>query len=210
MWNTGDDLRRPYGVVMSARTDDQFVDRMIDKLFVAQDRRPDDLGDIDVAALPSFERGLLVIVGLVTQFIEAYKMEPVQVHQLAQQCRRLNQSDPWLDMSAGQEVTSRQVILKGAKSETAYLHGEALIVAERLPEGVRRDLHESGMGLGQILRHRRVETHGELLWCGTESGEPQTSDARPDRPTINKTYRFICDGSPIILITERFPPPQGS
>ena len=195
---------------MSARTDEsQFVCSMIDSLFIAQDRRPDHLCDIDVAALSDFERGLLVIVGLVTQFIEAYKMEPIQIHQLRQESRRLNQDEPWLEVSAGEEVIARHVILKGARSESLYLHGETIIVGERLPRAVRRDLYESSMGLGQILRHRRVEMHGELLWCGTENVTrvQDLSDSRANHPTINKTYRLICDGSPSILITERFPPP---
>ena len=188
----------------------QFGSSLIDALFIEQDRRPEHLGDIDVEALTPFERGMLVVVGLVTQFIEAYKMEPIEVSQLAQGCRRLDSEDPWLEARAGLEVISRQVILRGGRSGTSYLHGEALIAAERLPEAVRHDVQESNMGLGQILRHRRVETHAELLWCGTEqvSIAPESLGSREDRPVICKTYRFICEGSPAVLITERFPPPQ--
>ncbi len=186
----------------------QFGRRIFDDLFIAQSRRPDHLGDIDVETLTPFERGILVVVGLVTQFIEAYKMEPIEVSQLWQGSQRLNSDDPWLEARAGQEVISRRVILKGGRSGTPYLEGEALIVAQRLPEAVRQDLQESNMGLGQILRRRRVETHGELLWCGTEQVQGPASSGE-DRLTIDKTYRFICDGSPAILITERLPPPPG-
>ena len=44
---------------------------MIDDLFVAQDSRPAQVQPVTLGSLAPIDRGLLVIVGLVTQFIEA-------------------------------------------------------------------------------------------------------------------------------------------
>ena len=194
---------------MSSEAD--FGPRLLSDLFIAQDRRPDHLSDIDLTSLTPFERGWLVMVGLVTQLIEAYALEPVQVRQLWQDRRAMSADDEWLQVEAGHEVISRQVLLTGARTARAYVHGEALIVSDRLPVEVQEDLYNSKMGLGQILQHRNIETRGELLWCGLENVAevPEPFGSSKERPAISRTYRFIHQGAPAVLITERFQPPVG-
>lgn len=189
----------------------EFGPELIRSLFIAQDRRPENLTDIDLASITPFERGLLVMVGLVMQLIESYMLEPVQVRQLWQDRRAMSANDEWLEIEAGHEVILRQVLLSGARTARAYVHGEATIVGDRLPVEVQDDLYESKMGFGQILQHREVEIRGELLWCGLENVAevPEPFGSKSDRPAITRTYRFIHQGKPAVLITERFQPPIG-
>ena len=180
---------------------------LIADLYAAQDRRPAHLGPLDPATLTPFQRGLLAIVGLVTQFIEAYKLEPVVVRTLSQEAITLPDADAWMELAEGAEVVSRRVLLMGEHSSTPYVYGEARVAEERLDKTVGQDLYNSPLGVGRILRLRRMEAFGELLWFGAEEmGEmPEVLRDFADRPVISRTYRFVSAGKPVILITERFP-----
>ena len=182
-----------------------FSQGLIEGLFVAQDRRPEPLADINLQQLDPFQRGLLVMVGLVTQFIEAYRLEPVRVLGLSQQPEILEVAEPWLEQDRGGEVISRRVLLTGHDSGRYYVHGSALIVADRLPEELRPEVANPGLGLGRALRQGRVEMHGDLLWCGLETAAAAPELESAADTVISRTTRFVTAGRPFMLITERFP-----
>ena len=181
-----------------------FSRRLLPRLFIAQKERPGHLGEIDLEALTPFERGLLVIVGLVTQFIEAHELEAVDVEQLSQERIALDGDQPWLRAASGDRVASRSVLLTGAGSGRVYVHGQALIVEERLPPGLRIALARPDLGIGRALRRERIELYGDLLWCGME--QIDLPGLPSDRPVVSRTYRFVTAGTPSMLITERFAP----
>jgi chorismate-pyruvate lyase len=185
---------------------ENFSQQLITNLFTAQERRPDHLEAVDLVTLSPFHRGLLVMLGLVTQFIEAYKLEPVMVQTLSQETLSLQQANPWLDVTAGADIISRRVLLVGEQSSTPYLFGDALIAPHRLDDEVRENLDVPGSALGRILRLQKVETYGELLWFGAEelSQMPEGMRHLDNRPLVSRTYRFIAAGKPVMLITERF------
>ena len=182
--------------------DGGFSGRLLPRLFIAQRHRPGHLGEIDLQALTPFERGLLVIVGLVTQFIEAHQLEAVDVEQLSQERIALEADQPWLEAAYEDRVASRSVLLTGADSGRVYVHGQALIVEERLPPGMRIALARPDLGIGRALRRERVELYGDLLWCGMERVD--LPGLPSDRAVVSRTYRFVAAGTPTMLITERF------
>lgn len=187
--------------------DGGFSRRLLPGLFIAQKERPAHLGEIDLGALTPFERGLLVVVGLVTQFIEAHQLEAIDVEQLSQERIALEEDQPWLEAASGDLVASRSVLLTGAASGRVYVHGQALIVEERLPPGMRIALARPDLGIGRALRRERVELYGDLLWCGMERID--LPELPVDFPVVSRTYRFVTAGTPSMLITERFAP-EGS
>ena len=89
-----------------------FVNTRMKALFVAQDDKPATLREINLARLTPFQRGLLVADGTVTRFIEAYTFMPVEVVLLQQMKQVLSTEHVWLQLSAGEEVISRQVVLQ--------------------------------------------------------------------------------------------------
>lgn len=181
-----------------------FPRQLLPRLFIAQRHRPAHLGEIDIEALTPFERGLLVIVGLVTQFIEAHQLEAVEVEQLSQERIALEEDQPWLEAAYGDLVASRSVLLTGGASGRVYVHGQALIVEERLPPGMRIALARPDLGIGRALRRERIELYGDLLWCGTE--QVDLPGLPSGRAVVSRTYRFVTAGTPSMLITERFAP----
>ena len=121
----------------SIQSDSQVgFDPLID-LFVAQTARPEQLGEINLRALSPFQRALLVIDGNVTKFIEAYRLEPVDIVRFSQEERKLPADHPWLEVTKGTTVIARQVILRGHYSYILYAYALSLIVPNRLPDLVK-------------------------------------------------------------------------
>jgi hypothetical protein len=85
----------------------------VEELLVAQTEKPEYLGEINLRVLSPFLRALLVIDGTVTKFIEAYRMEPVEIIRLGQAVSNLPNDHKWLDAQKGTPVIAREVLIKG-------------------------------------------------------------------------------------------------
>lgn len=177
-------------------------------LLTEQEARPARLVPVDPAELTPYERALLIIDGTVTKFIEAYRMEPVEVELLAQDNLVLDRPSRWLEAVAGSEVISRQVILRGRDSGSLYAYASSRLVRDRLPEFVRRRLAHDPHGIGHILLESRLETFREVLWSGRERLErpPEPLAHLAGQDLISRTYRIFAGGLPLMLISETFPP----
>ena len=180
-------------------------------LLVAQRDRPAQLTEANLRVLTPYQRALLTIDGTVTKFIEAYTMEPVLISLIDQDTHSLEVDHPWLDITKGTTVISRQVFLKGKYSQTIYAYAVSLLVHDQLPEGVRADLQVHPGGIGRVLIKNKLETRREVLWYGREHIEdlPEPISSRVDGRFISRTYRIICQGNPFMLINEKFPVSSG-
>ncbi len=176
-------------------------------VFVAQRQRPRRLGPVDLVALSPFQRGLLVIDGTVTSFIEAYVLEPIDVVRLGQDELTLAGREPWLELAAGTSALRRQVLLRGRRTGRFFAWADSLIASARLVPAIRRALQTEGGGLGRILVDARIETRRECLWYGRETGgeTPAEVAALWHGAFLSRTYRVLSGSEPIMLITERFP-----
>ena len=176
-------------------------------LFTAQESRPRSLCDLDAAALTPFQRALLVIDGTVTQFIEAYTAERVDVTCLSQKRRVLTQPHARLEVERGASVIARDVLLKGAATGAVYAYGTSLIAPERLESTLLTGIEGAEESLGRLLRQNRAETYRELLWHGLEPADapPCPGMQNKRQPHICRSYRMICRGRPLMVIVERFP-----
>lgn len=177
------------------------------ELFIAQLERPRELQSINLRTLSPFQRALLVIDGTVTEFLQAYTMEPIEVIRLSQARQRLPDANEWLETPAGSPVLAREVMIRGKYSHTLHVYALSLVAAERLPPEVREELDDRGEGLGRILRKSDMETRREVLWYGrqAENDLPERVQERWSGEFIVRTYRIIWRGSPIMLIHEKFP-----
>ncbi len=194
------------GEVTSSRLNPSYLtSKQMRDLFVAQFAKPAYLDAIDLRTLTPFQRALLVIDGTVTQFIEAYTMEPVEIVRLNQETQRLSTDHVWLEAPEGTAVIARQVLLQG--KSTLYVYAMSLIVSDRLPEVIKQGLEVDDEGLGDLLRRSRVETRRELLWYGLEHARelPPAIGHLADEMFISRMYRIIADGQPMMLINEKFP-----
>ncbi len=180
-------------------------------LLVAQVEKPAHLLDANLRTLTPYQRALLTIDGTVTKFIEAYRMEPVNVVLIDQDMHLVEAAHPWLEIGEGTPVISRQVLLQGRYSRTLYAYAVSLLVHDQLPETVREDLKDYPGGIGRVLIKNRLETRREVLWYGREHIDelPEPVCLLTDGRFISRTYRIICKGKPFMLINEKFPVSAG-
>ena len=190
---------------------DTFVNKRVKELFVAQSERPAALKDIQLTRLTPFQRALLITDGIVTRFIEAYTLSPVQVVLLYQARRTLHNQHTWLELPTGGNIIAREVVLQtpNTDNQTPKIHAYAVsqIVHERLPKTVVDELDAGINGLGVLLQHSQLETRRDLLWWGIEQvkGLPSSIAHFEGNPFLCRTYRIVANGNPLMLITEKFP-----
>ncbi|MCE2413319.1 DUF98 domain-containing protein [Candidatus Poribacteria bacterium] len=188
-----------------------FVNTRMKALFVAQDDKPATLKRINLARLTPFQRGLLVADGTVTQLIEAYTLMQVEVALLQQTKQTLSAENTWLQLPAGAEIISRQVVLQTHSQEESlpiiHTYADSLIVSRRLPESILDGLESDKQGLGGLLRRSGLETRRELLWCGIEvlTDPPSAVAHLEGEKFISRTYRVFTNHKPLMLINEKFP-----
>ena len=187
------------------------VNTRMKSLFVAQDDKPENLKEINLARLTAFQRGLIVTDGTVTRFIEAYTLTPVEVVLLQQTKQTLSTEHAWLQLPAGEEMISRQVVLQthsqDKSSPTIHTYATSLIVPQRLPKSLLDGLTTDKHGLGGLLRYSGLETRRELLWCGIETltDMPSALAHLEGETFISRAYRVFADQEPLMLINEKFP-----
>ena len=72
---------------------------------------------------------------------------------------------------------------------------------------MRDGLLRSGKAIGLLILEDRLETFREILACGREQAGDLSVHffVDPDEYLIYRTYRVIVKGSPVMLITEKFP-----
>ena len=188
-----------------------FVNTRMKALFVAQEDKPTTLKEINLARLTPFQRGLLVTDGTVTRFVEAYTLAPVEVALLQQAKQTLPTEHTWLQLPAGAEVISRQVVLQTHSQEESspiiHTYADSLIVPQRLPASILNGLKSDKQGLGGLLRCSGLETRRELLWCGIEvlTDLPSAIAHLEGEKFISRAYRVFANQEPLMLINEKFP-----
>ena len=180
-------------------------------LFVAQAAKPENVKEISLARLTPFQRGLLVADGTVTQFIEAYTLTPVEVVLLQQAKQTLSTEHSWLQLPAGEDVISRQVVLQthsqDKSSPIIHTYATSIIALQRLPRSLLDRLTTDKRGLGGLLQRSGLETRRELLWCGIETltDLPPAVAHLEGETFISRAYRVFANQEPLMLINEKFP-----
>nr|MBS0020986.1 DUF98 domain-containing protein [Gammaproteobacteria bacterium] len=162
---------------------------------------------INLQALSSFQRILLTTDGTLTDILEAYVWEPIEIVKLMQEHLTVPKAIPHLDIAAHTDVLHREVLLRGARSAKNYLHATSVLVLDRLDPDLREDLITTQEPLGKLMIQARLETFREIVQCSLQKtldmgkvfGEPS------DCELISRTYRIFSRSRPFILITESFP-----
>lgn len=160
------------------------------------------VASLPVASLPAFLRVLLTTDGTVTQSLEAYFWEPIEVLNCGQHFGILAVDEPLLQKTAGAEVLNRHVQLIGRDSRTLYAHADSSVDIAALPTRLREGLASGEMGIGELLRGSGFETYREIIGFGEQ---PQALAQGLDGRVVWRRYLIRMAGRPLILIREIFP-----
>ncbi|MGF1615589.1 MAG: chorismate--pyruvate lyase family protein [Gammaproteobacteria bacterium] len=164
-------------------------------------------GGIELEKLSSYQRILLTTDGTLTDILEAYLWEPIEIVKLSQDNLRVREPMPHLEVARQTEVLHREVLLRGARSMTNYLHATSVLVLDRLDSDFRDALIYTQEPLGKLMIQAKLETFKEILSCYSQQA-PEVQGALgvpPGTELISRTYRVFSHGRPFILITESFP-----
>jgi chorismate-pyruvate lyase len=174
--------------------------------FVLQERRPAHLGEINLAALEPFLRGLLFTDGTVTRTLEVQALSPVSVEVADQTDSAVSgQIAEYLEVPSGTESVRRRVLIGTGEPMEPAIWAESQILPTRLPPGFLGVLQGAPDGIGESLQQVELESWRELLWFGVDS-HPAWSGVDSDlsSPVVTRLYRVITGGLPALLISESF------
>lgn len=170
---------------------------------------------LDPGTLQPFQRTLLGLGGMVTQFLEEVWGESIAIALHRQFRLRLDRPLPALDWSpldwAAQSVVAREVSLRGAVTGRLHGHARTLLLPERIGAEAADAILDGPESIGRALARLGRPTGREILWSGALAADPADRDLPPDlgSPSIARIYRILVADRPAILILERFPRDPG-
>jgi chorismate-pyruvate lyase len=164
----------------------------------------------------TLDRMLLHGDGTVRALLEACTSEPIGtfvtsevgpapaatlIEALRQPCRP---EDVLALVPAGEPVILRRSTLRGVRSHLPYVSAESLLVPDRLPPEVVRQIRGAGGSIGTALTEHAVESHRTILMiehglAGALADELQTA---ADAPIGRRTYTIAVHGLVAVFMTE--------
>ena len=162
---------------------------------------------IQPSTLSPFQRILLTTDGTLTEILEAYLFEPIQIVKLAEEIVATKQDIPALDLKAGSEVIERKVLLRGKISRKNFIYAESILVPERLEPKFREELLKSQISMGRLWLEHKIETFKEIIDLSQESADNLSNyfKIKTEDRMLSRTYRVFSNHQPIMMITEKFP-----
>ena len=162
---------------------------------------------MDMSVLSPFQRILLTTDGTVTDMLEAFLAEPIQLIKLSEAFIEMDRAIEPMNIESGTKVIERKILLQGKTSQKNYIYARSLIVLDRLEENFRQELLQSKVPIGKIWLAQKVETFKEIIQTGKETakGLSRHFDIKPTDNVLFRTYCVSSNQKPTIMITEKFP-----
>jgi chorismate-pyruvate lyase len=162
---------------------------------------------IEPSKLSPFQRILLTTDGTLTEILEAYLFEPLQIVKLSEEIILTTQDIPPLDLKSGSEVIERKVLLQGKISRKNFIYAESRLVADRLEPKFRDELLKSQIPMGRLWLEHKIETFKEIIDSSQELAENLSNyfKIQTEDRMLSRTYRVFSNHQPIMMITEKFP-----
>jgi chorismate-pyruvate lyase len=149
--------------------------------------------------------------GTVTAFLEHLVGERVDAHDRRHQMTPAAASNDLL-VAPGHPLLHRSAVLRGRTSGRSYVSAETLLVVSRLPGTIGERLQSGSDPIGRVFEEEGVAfTRGPVGPAEpTPRGRGPEGDPTADGCLLARSYRVDVDGSPVMIVTERFLPVLGS
>ncbi|MEH2193076.1 MAG: chorismate pyruvate-lyase family protein [Nostoc sp.] len=162
---------------------------------------------IEPLNLSPFQRILLTSDGTLTEILEAYLLEKIQLVKISENLVKVAKPIPALDLDIDTQVIERKILLQGKISLNNYIYAESIIVPERLDSRLKSRLIESQEPMGRLWLEHKLETFKEIIDSARETAEELSDffNIAKEEKMLCRTYRVFSNKKPIIMITEKFP-----
>ena len=162
---------------------------------------------INLQELSVFQRILLTTDGTVTNTLEAYLFEPIQVVKLSEKLTSVSQDVSFIQLKQGEEVIDRKILLRGKLSGRNFLYAESIIVTDRLDKKFREELLTTKNPIGKVWLDQKIETFKEIVDSGKEpaNGLAEYFNIEREEKMIFRTYCVLSNRKYVMMITEKFP-----
>ncbi len=162
---------------------------------------------IDLSKLSAFQRILLTTDGTLTEILEAYVFEKIQVRKLAEQIIALPEDLPAMQAPAGTESIQRKILLHGEQTDRNWLYAESIIIPLRLEPAFRDGLLTSKTPIGKLWLKYKVETFKEIINTARQPAGALANyfHIHSSDFLLCRTYLVITHRLPVMMITEKFP-----
>lgn len=160
---------------------------------------------VAMESLPPLLRSLLVTDGSVTKTLEAYFWEPVRATGVKQRVVQAEAPITRLGLVAGDTLLARHVALRGGQSGRHFANAFSAVHLDAIPAALRVRLLDGDIGIGNLIRSCGLESYRELLDLGMcDDIMAVGSSDGPRQHCVQRTYRIIIGGRPLLLLTECF------
>lgn len=163
--------------------------------------------ELDSETLSIFQKVLLVTDGTLTDILEVFIDEHVQVLKLSETTEVTSEAIELLELEAGSEIINRKILLQGKTSHQSYVYAESIIIPDRLQSSLGQRLIREDTPLGRLWLEHRMETFKEIVDLKRETVGDLADhfDLPANDPMLSRTYRIFSERRPVMMITEKFP-----
>lgn len=157
--------------------------------------------------LSTFQRIILTADGTLTELLETYLCEKLQIVKLSEKAIVTDQAIEALDIPSGSELIDRKILLRGKISRVNWIYAHSFIVPDRLEANFRERLLVSQEPIGRLWVENRAETFKEIIESAREVAGDLADYFKIDKEErlLSRTYRVFSNRQPVMMITEKFP-----
>ncbi|MGK7940244.1 MAG: chorismate pyruvate-lyase family protein [Crocosphaera sp.] len=163
---------------------------------------------LDPNSLSTFQRILLTTNGTVTDILESYLAEQIQLVKLSENLVSMEHDIPSRQIKKGDQVIEREVLLRGKLSLRNVIYASSVVLVDNLSERFRNELLKTKTPIGKLWFEHKVEKFKELMDSGKEPAQELSQyfvGVEPEDNLLFRTYGVFSQGKPTMIITEKFP-----
>lgn len=162
---------------------------------------------VNPSSLSVFQKILLTTNGTVTDILEAYLFEQIQLVKLSENLVDINYDLPTVQIKKGERALEREILLKGKISRRNFIYANSIIFVDNLDERFKNELLNTKTPIGKLWFEQKVETFKEIIDSGKEPAQGLANYfcIKPKDNILFRTYSVYSQGKPSMIITEKFP-----
>ncbi|MDJ0659985.1 MAG: chorismate pyruvate-lyase family protein [Crocosphaera sp.] len=162
---------------------------------------------LNPSSLSTFQRILLTTNGTVTDILEAYLFEQIQLIKLSEKLIDIEHDIPNIQVKKGDKVIEREVLLRGKISRRNFIYASSVVLVDNLHERFKNELLTTKTPIGKLWFEQKVENFKEIIDSGKEPAQELANyfNVDPEENVLFRTYVVFSQKKPTMIITEKFP-----